>query len=350
MTRTLAHSLQFIAVRNDWSFNLWSAYDHNEDLMPQYLSAARFFGFGANRTKFVFKAVTASKKPDVIIISHINLAIVGIVIKLLNPNCRVWLIAHGIEVWRVLSKIQRNFLKRCDKIVCVSEFTKLQMIKRHGLNPALCEVLNNVIDPFIKLPHIFTKPDHLLKQHRLLQNTPVIFTLTRLASTEQYKGHDQVIKTISSLKEKYPGIKYILAGQYDHKEEIRIQKLISSLKVDEQVILTGFIDEAEIKDYFLLADVFVLPSKKEGFGIVFIEALACGLPVICGNSDGSLDAIRNGELGRAVDPDNLTELEEAICSSLQFPLDAEQRRQLQQRCLSYFNENNYANKLNKMIG
>jgi len=115
------------------------------------------------------------------------------------------------------------------------------------------------------------------------------------------------------------------------------------------VILTGFLEESELPDYFLLADLFVLPSKKEGFGIVFIEALACGLPVICGNADGSTDAILNGELGKAIDADNLEELERAIVGYLETPLESNQRVSLQHRCLSHFNESQYMNKLEKLI-
>jgi len=94
------------------------------------------------------------------------------------------------------------------------------------------------------------------------------------------------------------------------------------------VILTGFIDESEFADYFLLADLFVLPSKKEGFGIVFIEAMAYGLPVICGNADGSIDAICNGELGKAVNADDPAELEDAITGYLDEPLTAAARRRI----------------------
>jgi phosphatidylinositol alpha-1,6-mannosyltransferase len=349
MTRTLAHSLHLLAMRNNWDFKLWSAYDSNNDLMSQYLPAKEFRGFGTNRIAFVFKTLITAKKPDIVIISHINLAIIGLLIKTINPKCKVWLIAHGIEVWRPLSLIKIIFLKRCDKVLCVSNFTKQQMISRHNTDAGVCQVLNNVVDPFIKLPVTFSKPGQLLKRYGLTDNTPIIFTLTRLASTEQYKGHDHVIKVISCLKLKFPGIKYILSGQYDHKEEIRIQKLITAAKVNEQVILTGFIADTEIADHFLLADLFVLPSKKEGFGIVFIEALACGLPVICGNADGSIDAICNGKLGKAVNADDLVELENAISDCLANPLTQERRQYLQHECLVHFSENDYINKLEKML-
>jgi phosphatidylinositol alpha-1,6-mannosyltransferase len=349
MTRTLAHSLHLIALRNNWCFTLWSAYDSNRDLMPQYLPAEKFTGFGANRLAFVLKTLLSAKKRDVIIISHINLALVGLITKILNPKCKVWLIAHGIEVWRPMSPLKNAFLKRCDKIICVSNFTKLQMIGRHNVDPALCEVLNNAIDPFIKLPETFLKPQKLLCRYDLTKSNPVIFTLTRLASTEQYKGHDQVIKVVSRLKDTFPGIKYVLSGKYDREEEIRIRKLIAEAGVVEQVILTGFIDEEEIPDYFLMADLFVLPSKKEGFGIVFIEALACGLPVVCGNADGSIDAICNGRLGKAVNSDNLDDLEAAITGYLNAPLTGEGRRYLQEECLRNFNENDYIHKLEKML-
>lgn len=349
MTRTLAHSLYQLSKRNNWDFKLWSAYDSQRDLMPQYLPSENFRGFGVNRMNFVFKTIFTTKKPDIIIISHINLALIGLVIKKINPDCKVWLIAHGIEVWRPLSSVKKMFLKRCDKIICVSNFTRQQIITRHQTDPAVCTVLNNAVDPFMKLPVTFAKPTELLKRYHLNGKDPILFTLTRLASTEQYKGHDQVIKAVSKLKLKFPGIKYILAGQYDRREEIRIQKLITEYKVAEQVILTGFIDESELTAHFLLADLFVLPSKKEGFGIVFIEALACGLPVVCGNSDGSIDAICNGELGVAINPDDIDELENAITNSLHISFTKNKRKFLQDQCLLHFNETDYMNSLDKLI-
>ena len=115
------------------------------------------------------------------------------------------------------------------------------------------------------------------------------------------------------------------------------------------MILTGFLNENELPDHFLLADLFVLPSKKEGFGIVFVEALACGLPVICGNADGSTDAIRDGELGTAINVDDLDELENTISRYLSMPLTLEKRLKLQTECLLYFNEKHYRENLQKMI-
>lgn len=349
MTRTLAHVLNTIAGQNNWQFQLWSAYDSADDLMPGYLPAENFRGFGINRIGFVFKTITSAQKPDIIIVSHINLAIVGIITKLINPRCKIWLIAHGIEIWRPVSLTKRLFLKRCNKVISVSNFTKQQVVTIHKIDPAICSVLNNTVDPFINLPETFSKPAELLKRYGLCGNYPIIFTLTRLASTEQYKGHDQVIKVISRLKHKFPGINYILSGQYDDKEKIRIQKLISDCDVAGQTILTGFLAEEELADHFLLADLFVLPSKKEGFGIVFIEALACGLPVICGNADGSVDAICNGELGKAIDVEDLDALEEAVCELLKTPLTVSHRQNLQHRCLQHFNKTDYMKKLEIML-
>jgi len=349
MTRTLGHSLNQIANRNSWYFKMFSAYDSLSDLMLQYLPAENFEGFNKRKSAFTINALLAGAKSDIVILSHINLSPVGLIIKLLNPKCSIWLIAHGIEVWRPLSPIKKMLLKRCDKVICVSNFTKQQVIAWHKANPANCVILNNAVDPFMNLPENFNKPQHLLNKYHLKGKGPVIFTLTRLAATEQYKGHEQVIAVISKLKVKFPGIKYMLSGQYDADEKIRINELIAINGVEEQVILTGFIAEKELPDHFLLADLFVLPSKKEGFGIVFIEAMACGLPVICGNVDGSVDAIRNGVLGKAIDVDNLTELEQAITENLTAPLTSEKRENLQRQCLQNFNEEDYIARLEQLF-
>lgn len=350
MTRTLAHSLYHISEKRDWDFGLWSLYDSRYDLMDQYLPPENFIGFGKSGIQLGIKTLINASQADIIILSHVNLSLIGLAIKFLKPNCQVWLIAHGIEVWRPLSLIKKTFLKKyCDRIICVSNFTKIQMVHWHDSNPAKCFVLNNAVDPFIKLPTEFSKPEYLLNRYGLTEANQIIFTLTRLASSEQYKGYEQVIKAVSTLKLKFPGIKYILSGQYDDTEETRIKDLINTYEVTDEVILTGFVQESELADYFLLADLFVLPSKKEGFGIVFVEALACGLPVICGNADGSTDAIRNGELGTAINVDDLNELEKTISAYLKRPLTVKVRKDLQDQCLRYFNEQDYMKNLEKLI-
>lgn len=350
MTRTLAHSLFHISKQKNWDFKLWSLYDSRYDLMGQYLAPENFVGFGRSKSRLALETLRTATHADIVILSHINLALLGLVIKMLRPKCQLWLVAHGIEVWRPLNFIKRIFLKRyCDKIICVSNFTKAQMIKMHRSDPDKCIVLNNAIDPFIKQPDEFEKPEYLVNRYSLTPANQVIFTLTRLASSEQYKGYEQVIKAVGRLKQQFPGIKYILSGQYDSAEELRIKELIRACKVDDEVILTGFLNEKELADYFLLADLFVLPSKKEGFGIVFIEALACGLPVICGNADGSTDAIRNGELGTAINVNDLDELERTIVRYLQNPLTVATRENLQSQCLHYFNELVYRKNLLQLI-
>lgn len=350
MTRTLAYSLFHISKAENWDFRLFSLYDSRYDLMSQYLPSENYTGFNNSRIGLGLTSIKKASHFDVVILNHINFSLIGIVIKLFNPKCRIWLIAHGIEVWRPLSFIKKKFLTRyCDKIICVSNFTRKQMIVRHQSDPDKCVVLNNAVDPFIKLPDTFDKPEYLLNRYSIGTSNQVIFTLTRLASSEQYKGHEQVIKAVGNLKRTFPNIKYVLSGQYDSVEEIRIKSLIDKYDVNEEVILTGFLDERELTDHFLLSDLFVLPSKKEGFGIVFIEALACGLPVICGNADGSIDAIKEGKLGTAIDVDDLTELQNTIIEYLNTPLNFSSRKNLQKECLLYFDEKYYKKNLQKML-
>ncbi len=346
MSRTLAYSLNQLAQEKQWEFKMFSAYDSDDDLMPQYLPADSFRGFKIKRILFVLNTIREAKNTDVLILSHINLSVVGLLVKMINPNCKIWLIAHGIEVWRGLSSTQKKMVNKSDKVICVSNFTKQQMIKLHEVDSNKCFVLNNVIDPFMILPQKFEKPANLMEKYNLQTDDPVIYTLTRLASTEQYKGYERVIRAMVSLKDRFPKLKYILSGQYDKDEEYRINHLIDENGLAGSVILTGFIEEKNLSDHFLLADLFVLPSKKEGFGIVFIEAMACGLPVICGNADGSIDAIRNGELGQAIDPESQEELETAIYEKLESaPPTIGQRIGLQELCLQYFNELCYRNNL-----
>lgn len=349
MTRIMAHSLQSVANRNNWNFDMWSGYDSPSANNPLYCDDVNFRGFNINRAYFLLRSVWRGTNADVVILTHINLASVGLLIKKVSPETKVWLVAHGIEVWRTLRPHKRQILNNCDKIICVSNFTKDKLVTMHHTDAAKCVVLNNSVDPFIRIPEVLTKPDYLRERYDIKSDHKVVLTLTRLSSTELYKGYDHVLMAIAALKPVMPQIRYILAGPYDEPEGLRVRSLIASLQLEQQVIFTGFIEEKELKDHFLLADLFVLPSKKEGFGIVFIEAMACGLPVICGNADGSMDAIKNGELGTAVDADNLGELRDAIAHYFEQPLDVGHRHEIQKKCMEYFNSDKYINELELLL-
>jgi glycosyltransferase involved in cell wall biosynthesis len=93
-------------------------------------------------------------------------------------------------------------------------------------------------------------------------------------------------------------------------------RLIRELGLTDAVILAGYIPDHELRAFYNLCDVFAMPSKGEGFGIVFLEALACGKPVIAGNKDGSVDAVLNGRLGVRVDPESVDEISEALIQVL----------------------------------
>src|SRR5205814_269912 len=105
-----------------------------------------------------------------------------------------------------------------------------------------------------------------------------------------------------------------LAGSGPDRE--RIEALIRELNLEENVTLAGRVADNELPGFYQLCDVFAMPSKGEGFGIVFLEAMACGKPVIAGNKDGSVDAVLNGRLGVLVDPDNVVQIAEALIAIL----------------------------------
>ena len=100
-------------------------------------------------------------------------------------------------------------------------------------------------------------------------------------------------------------------------DKSRIEKLIHDLNLEACVTLTGFIPDEELCDHYNLCDVFAMPSKGEGFGIVYLEALACGKPTLGGNQDGAIDALCQGELGALVDPDNIDEIAHTLVQILQ---------------------------------
>jgi len=142
-------------------------------------------------------------------------------------------------------------------------------------------------------------------------------TFGRLVSRERAKGFDEILELLPRLKTLIPNVIYVVAG--DGEDKTRLEARAQALGVADQVVFTGMVREEEKSDLYRLADVYVMPSRGEGFGFVFLEAMACGIPVVASKVDGSREAVREGELGLLVDPDNPEEIEAAILESLSRP-------------------------------
>jgi phosphatidyl-myo-inositol dimannoside synthase len=316
--RAFIKALSDISTEQNFDLNIISSHDSNPD--EKYIKKEKFEGFDGNKLKFALKCFAEARKMELVFIGHINLAAVVILLKLLNPKIKIITIGHGIEIWDRQILFKKLLLSWATTILAVSNYTKNEIIKNNRIEANKIIVFHNTLDPFFRIPESFEKPEYLLTRYNIRPSTKLILTITRINETELYKGYDKVLDSLVYLVKKFPDSKYILGGKYSPVEGKRLINKVNQLKLADNFILTGFIKEEELTDHYLLADVFILPSKKEGFGIVFIEALACGNPVIAGNQDGSLDALINGKLGKLVDPNNSNEIFASVIDYLNKPI------------------------------
>jgi glycosyltransferase involved in cell wall biosynthesis len=251
------------------------------------------------------------EKPDLIITTHINFSPLARYIKEYF-GIPYWVITHGIDAWGITDYSLKAALRKADKILAVSRYTRHRLLKEQNLDEAQVKILPNTFneDQFV----IRSKPEHLLKKYQLHRDQPVVLTVARLDNQERYKGYDVVLQSLLSVREVIPDVHYLLVGK--GKDHDRIVQLVRELGLEKNVTLTGFVPDQELCDHYNLCDVYVMPSKKEGFGIVYLEALACGKPVVAGNRDGSVDALCDGELGILVDPDDTNKIADELVGIL----------------------------------
>jgi len=205
--------------------------------------------------------------------------------------------------------IKKQTFDRAKKIIVVSNFMKDRMVVR-GVDILKIRVVPNGVDLSRFMPHLDSK-EIILKYK--LENKKILLTISRL---HDYKGHDKVIKTLPRLISKFTDIVYLIVGTGPYEECLR--KLTDELKLDGHVIFTGQVDDEILPLYYNACDVFIMLSREiyneakvEGFGIVFLEASACGKPIIAGRSGGIEDAVTDKVTGILVDPLDQDEIESA---------------------------------------
>ncbi|RJE47609.1 glycosyl transferase [Dehalobacter sp. MCB1] len=214
---------------------------------------------------------------------------------------------HGQDFQSTMSKNEKcrrrlfEVLEGTDRIITVS--SKLKNIIRDQAFFSKTEVINNGID----LNDCVPPPD-------ISDNTRKEIRILSVSNLKKTKGIDLNLRAVSSLTGKYPSLKYFIAG--DGEERQALEDLTESLNLKDKVIFLGKLTHPEVMKEMAEADIFSLPSWQEGFGVVYIEAMAQGLPVIGVRGEGIEDALIHGQNGLLVAPRNVEDLTGTLDSLL----------------------------------
>jgi glycosyltransferase involved in cell wall biosynthesis len=287
-------------------------------------------------------------RPDLIITTHANFSPVARWLKKMR-GIPFSAVGNGIDVWNIPSEQIRMALRSADQLLAISRFTRERMAAAIDLPLERMELFPCTFDSeeFKPAP----KPHFLLKRYGLDPEQPVVLTVARLASAERYKGYDQALHALATVRSALPNVRYILGGTGPDRP--RVVELIEKLDLHDNVILAGHIPQHELCAHYNLCDVFTMPSKGEGFGIVFLEALACGKPVIAGNKDGSVDALLNGKLGVLVDPDKPEAIAQALVQVLSktYPLPIlREPLELRRRAVDAYGYERFVTRVRETVG
>ena len=256
----------------------------------------------------------AQERCNLVVCGHINLLPVA---ALAARRCAAPLVLfiYGIDAWQPhCSRLVNHLLRRVAHVISISEITREKFSAWSGIPHGRIHILPNAIE----LGRYGIGPKNpMLVQRYGLDGKRVLLTLGRLSATERYKGFDEVLDLLPELLKSLPDLVYLIVGDGDDRD--RLQRKAQTLGVADRVIFTGYIAESEKADHYRLADTYVMPGRGEGFGFVFLEAMACGVPVVASRLDGSREAVRSGELGIVVDPNDREELRAGIIAALAQP-------------------------------
>jgi glycosyltransferase involved in cell wall biosynthesis len=310
--RLLIKALHAITVERGGTCETLLLLDEEGHLDDRYFEPTlpRPRAFAASRPRFAAATVEqiARLRPDLVVFGHVNFSPVALIARAMRPQARQWFITHGIEVWRRMSRAQRLAVGSADSVLAVSDYTRNQLVRNNDVARDLVGLQPCALDPIWAADFASLKPKTSPDPAR-----PLLLTVARLAETERHKGIEQVIRALPAVAAKVPGIRYAIVG--DGSDRPRLERAARDAGVADRVDFRGRISPAALAEAYAESSLFVMPSAKEGFGIVFLEAALFGKPSIGGNHGGTPEVIVEGETGRLVAYDDVAGFA-STCSDL----------------------------------
>jgi glycosyltransferase involved in cell wall biosynthesis len=314
-SRQLVCALQNILARRGLSASYLGL---NDPTGPQFLRIAdhsiRFRGYKREKVRFALRALLLAKNNRIAIATHPNLAVPARWMKRLSPAMKTIVVCHGVEVWELLSSRRRAALLAADIVLTPSTYTAKKLSGVQGVPEDKIRVLPWPINA--EMLRMSDSPA-ALPVPAGFPNALVILTIGRWAASERYKGADDLIRSIPQLLISFPGLHLVLVGGGDDLS--RLKGIAAELGLGTSVRFLEGISREQLAACYSHSDVFALPSTGEGFGIVFLEAMAFGLPLVGAAAGGVTDIVVDGLNGLLVPGNDLTSLVRALDRLLRDP-------------------------------
>lgn len=269
---------------------------------------------GRNKLQCAWHTLRLARRSRRVVCGHVNLLPLARLARCLFPGLEIWLIAHGVEVWRSFGPIERWSLQAADRILCVSDYTRRQLLAHcPSLAPGRLVVQPNTLDPQFAAPPPAPTP----------VEPGLILAVSRLVAAEAYKGVDHLIAALSAIRREVPAARLRVVGDGDDRS--RLTALATTLGVADAVEFCGRVGDAELRGHFAACQIFALPSRGEGFGLVYLEALAQGKPCLAALAGGAPEIV-NASCGALVPYGDPPALARACVGVLRQPWDPGQLR------------------------
>jgi thiamine transport system substrate-binding protein len=235
--------------------------DAVERLPPKVHLITAAAGTVARYALEVARALARRDAFDLVVCGHVNLLPFA-ALAAARFGAPLVLMAYGVEVWRAPARrLSRLLSRRVDGVVSISVTTRDRMLAWLAPSGRRTFVVPNAFDPAVFAPG--PRPAYLVERYRL-GGRRTLLILGRMAADEREKGFDEVLEATPLLLERLPDLAVILAGDGDDRP--RLERKARDLGVSARIVFTGYVSEAEKADLYRLADVFILPSRQEGFG------------------------------------------------------------------------------------
>jgi phosphatidyl-myo-inositol dimannoside synthase len=273
------------------------------------------------KIRFLASALSAAIlwRPDLIICAHVGLAPACSFIAKVTQT-PYWVVLYGIEVWGDLTPAKRDALKSAARLVSITRFTLDATVKRHKLGETPAVILPPT------LPRQSPPSGSIDKTGLAESQQPIVLTVGRIAASERYKGHDVMLEAWPSVLRRVPNAEYWIVGEGDDRK--RLESKARELGIASSLHFAGSVSPEELALCYDRCWIFAMPARTEldgpvprgeGFGIVFLEAMAFGKPVIGPQVGAPAEFIRSGEHGLLVDPTSPAAVAGAIVDLLSNP-------------------------------